>query len=87
MSKTMSLNVRIGGSLSSFVAQAVGDDGDYDNASEYVRDLIRKDKERAETAAFEAKKTALQQAFSLPRSAYSKVSLDQVIDRNLAKRS
>ena len=84
MSKMLALNVRIGGSLREFVAQAVGDSGDYDNASEYVRDLIRKDKERAEQAAFAAKKTALQQAFALPRSSYRKVSLDEVIDRNLA---
>ena len=43
MSKMLALNVRIGGSLREFVAQAVGDSGDYDNASEYVRDLIRKE--------------------------------------------
>ena len=82
----MSLNVRVGGGLREFVAQAVGDDGDYDNASEYVRDLIRKDKEKSELKAFEAKRTALAQAFALPKSAYRKVRMEEVIERNLAER-
>ena len=86
MSKMMSLNVRVGGGLREFVTQAVGDGGDYDNASEYVRDLIRKDKEKSEREAFEAKRAALAQAFALPKSAYRKVSMEEVVERNLAKR-
>ena len=30
----------------------VGDDGSYDNVSEYIRDLIRRDNERIEAEAF-----------------------------------
>ena len=52
MSKSMTLNVRINGPLGDFVAGNVGDAGTYENVSEYVRDLIRKDKERAEREAF-----------------------------------
>ena len=49
MNKQTTLNVRIGGALSDFVAANVGDDGSYENVSEYVRDLIRRDMEtRAE---------------------------------------
>jgi len=87
MSKMTTLNVRIGGSLSTFVAQAIGEFGDYDNASEYVRDLIRHDKARAEQAAFEAKREALQQAFAQPNEAYTKTSFEDVISRNLARRN
>ena len=78
----MTLNVRLGGNLSGFVAQATGESGDYDNASEYVRTLIRQDKARSEQAVFEAKRMALQQAFNLPDSAYRKTSLQDVLERN-----
>jgi putative addiction module CopG family antidote len=86
MSKMTTLNVRIGGALSDFVAGAIGETGDYDNASEYVRDLIRQDKAKTEHRAFEAKRAALQQAFALPDNAYTSVNLNDVIARNLSKR-
>lgn len=86
MTKTMNLNVRVSGSLSEFVANAVGDAGQYDNVSEYVRDLIRRDKADTERAAFDAKRQALQQAFALPDSAYTEVSAADVIRRNQTKR-
>ena len=44
MPRTTTMTVRIGGVLSDFVASNVGDDGSYENVSEYVRDLIRRDK-------------------------------------------
>ena len=50
LSKTMT--VRISGALSEFVASNVGENGTYENISEYVRDLIRHDKERTEQEAF-----------------------------------
>ncbi len=53
---TMTLNVRINGPLEDFVAAKVGEFGTYENASEYVRDLIRRDHARAEAEAFEALK-------------------------------
>jgi Arc/MetJ-type ribon-helix-helix transcriptional regulator len=42
MAKPMTLNVRVGGTLSEFVAANIGEHVTYDNVSEYVRDLIRK---------------------------------------------
>lgn len=68
MSKPTSLNIRLNSRLSAFVAENVGAGGLYDNASEYVRDLIRKDKERVEQEAFETLKAELQRAFSAPDS-------------------
>ena len=79
---TMNLNVRISGVLTEYVSSAIGDTGEYDNASEYVRDLIRRDKAKTERAAFEAKRAALQQAFALPDSAYTEVTASDVIRRN-----
>lgn len=83
MSDTMNLNVRISGALRDFVAEAVSD-GDYENVSEYVRALIRRDKERAELVAFEAMKIRLQDAFAVPDDEYEQLSADDIRRRALA---
>lgn len=82
MSETMNLNVRISGSLRDFVSDAISD-GDYENVSEYVRALIRRDKERAEREAFEAMKLRLQDAFAVPDSEYEHLSADDIRQRAL----
>ena len=79
----MNLNVRISGSLSDFVSEAISE-GDYENVSEYVRDLIRRDKERAEREAFEAMKLRLQEAFATDDSDDEYLSADDVRRRALA---
>lgn len=86
MSKPSSLNIRLNSRLSEFVAENVGADGLYDNASEYVRDLIRKDKERVEQEAFETLKAELQRAFATPIEDYVTVSAEEVIARNRLRR-
>ena len=78
----MNLNVRIGGSLSEFVGQNVGDDGNYDNVSEYIRDLIRRDKDRIEERRFQSLKAELQQSFKQPDSEYVNLSAADIISRN-----
>jgi putative addiction module CopG family antidote len=77
----MNLNVRVGGSLSDFVGQNVGDEGDYDNVSEYIRDLIRQDKMRKEEILFLRLKAELQRAFSAPESEYVTFSAKEFITR------
>ena len=42
------VNVRITGKLRRFIEDQVGPDGLYESASEYVRDLIRRDYQRQE---------------------------------------
>ncbi|MDA9008683.1 addiction module antitoxin [Alphaproteobacteria bacterium] len=81
MGKATNLNIRVSGSLSEFVASNVGDAGDYDNVSEYIRDLIRQDKKRAEQAEFERTKAELKLAFSAPDSDYREFSASDVIGR------
>ncbi len=81
MSKPMTLNVRVGGALGEFVAANVGDDGLYENVSEYVRDLIRRDKERTEREGFDRLKAELASAFAAPDSAYKPLDADTVIRR------
>lgn len=60
MSRTMT--VRLSGALNDFVAANVGENGSYENISEYVRDLIRRDKERAGQGAFDRLKAELTRA-------------------------
>ncbi len=82
MSRTTTMTVRLSGSLSEFVAANVGESGDYENISEYVRDLIRRDKERTELEAFERLKAELKQAFAAPDSSYLPLTAAEVIARN-----
>lgn len=84
MSRTTTMTVRLSGTLSEFVASNVGPDGVYENVSEYVRDLIRRDKERAESQAFERLKAELKQAFAAPDSSYRPLTAAEVIARNQA---
>jgi antitoxin ParD1/3/4 len=83
MSHTTTLTVRISGALSDFVAQNVSE-GVYENVSEYIRDLIRKDKAQADEAAFQRLKAELAHAFAAPETAYKPLSASDVINRNRA---
>lgn len=85
MSKPMTLNVRVGGALGAFVAANVGDDGAYENVSEYVRDLIRRDKERAEAEGFARLRAELAAAFAAPESGFAAMDADTIINRNVRR--
>jgi antitoxin ParD1/3/4 len=82
MSRTSTMTVRLSGALSDFVAANVGDNGSYENISEYVRDLIRRDKERTEAEAFDRLKAELTRAFAEPEESYKPLSAAEVIARN-----
>jgi Arc/MetJ-type ribon-helix-helix transcriptional regulator len=82
MSKAMTLNVRVSGALGDFVSANVGDAGTYENVSEYVRDLIRRDKERVEGERIALLKAELVKAFAAPESDYQPLDADAVIARN-----
>lgn len=82
MSQTTTMTVRISGALSEFVASNVGENGSYENISEYVRDLIRRDKERAERDAFDRLKAELTRAFAAPEASYKRLTAAEVIARN-----
>ena len=84
MSRTTTMTVRLSGALSDFVAANVGENGSYENISEYVRDLIRRDKERAEQEAFDRLKSELTRAFAAPETSYRPLTAAEVISRNQA---
>lgn len=82
MARTTTMTVRLSNALSDFVAENVGENGSYENVSEYVRDLIRRDKERVERDAFERLKAELKHAFAAPESSYGRLTAAEVIARN-----
>ncbi|MPQ95268.1 addiction module antitoxin [Thioclava sp. JE_KL1] len=82
MSRTTTLTVRLGGTLSDFVSANVGDDASYENVSEYIRDLIRRDKGRVEQEAFNRLKVELTHAFAAPEDTYQPLSAAKVIARS-----
>jgi antitoxin ParD1/3/4 len=81
-SATTTMTVRLSGALSDFVAANVGEHGTYENISEYMRDLIRRDKERKEQEAYERLKAELTQAYAAPESSYKPLTAADVIARN-----
>ena len=82
MSQTTTMTVRISGALSEFVASNVDENGAYENISEYVRDLIRRDKERVERESFDRLKAELTRAFAAPEASYRPLTAAEVIARN-----
>ena len=85
MSDTMTLNVRISGALRDHVARETTT-GAYENVSEYVRDLIRRDKARAEAEALAAMRAELQVAFAAPEADYAELTAEDVFARAAARR-
>lgn len=82
MPRTTTMTVRLSGALSDFVAENVGENGAYENVSEYIRDLIRRDRERVEQAAFERLKAEIVHGFSAPEASYKPLTAAEVIARN-----
>lgn len=85
MPSTTTMTVRLGGALRDFVTANVSETGSYENISEYIRDLIRRDKERTEAAVFDRLKAELKRAFATPDASYHPLSAADVIARNKAK--
>ena len=82
---TTTMTVRLSGALSDFVSVNVGEDGDYENVSEYIRDLIRRDKARRERETFERLKAELERAFGMPEDSYRLLSAAEVIGESRPK--
>ena len=82
MSQSTTMTVRLNATLSEFVATNVSKDGAYENVSEYLRDLIRRDMERKDQAAFERLKAELTHAFAAPDTAYQPLPAAAIMARN-----
>ena len=82
MTRQTTLTVRLSGALNDFVQANISEDGVYENVSEYIRDLIRRDKERAEQEVFDRLKAELTHAFAAPDSSYQVLTAAEIIARN-----
>ena len=76
------MTVRLSGAFSDFVAANVGEDGSYENVSEYVRNRVRRDMERAEREAFDRLRAELVHACAAPEFSYRPLTAADVIARN-----
>jgi Arc/MetJ-type ribon-helix-helix transcriptional regulator len=77
------VNVRITGDLRNHLSQQTGPAGLYDNASEYVRDLIRRDLKSREEA-WNWLRGQLEPGLRADECDFVTVSADDVIARNKA---
>ena len=75
------VNVRVTGELRAHLQQQVGIHGLYENASEYIRDLIRRDL-KSRNEAWEWLRKELEPAFRANESEYIEVKAKDVIVRN-----
>ena len=82
MPNEITTTVRVSGALSDFVMTKVGPGGAYENASEYIQDLIRRDMERASREAAEGLGAELKRVFAAPEESYTHLTAADVIERN-----
>jgi len=79
-----SIHVRVSGRLQDHLHQQIGDQGLYENASEYVRALIRRDLE-GKADAWSWLKDHLEDGLRAEESAFTTVTAADVIGRNRSK--
>ncbi len=75
------VNVRIRGELKTHLQQQIGEDGIYENTSEYIRALIRNDL-KSRTESWGWLRQHLEPALRANKNAYISVSAQDVINRN-----
>ncbi len=81
MASDSSIHVRVGGRLQAHIQRQIGEDGLYENASEYIRALIRKDLE-SRTEAWEWLRSKLEPGLLADEDEFVAVSAEDVIRRN-----
>lgn len=76
-----SIHVKVSGQLQDHIQQQIGEGGLYENASEYIRALIRADLQNREDA-WESLQKELSPAMRADDSEFIAVSAEDVIRRN-----
>ncbi|MGB7405912.1 MAG: addiction module antitoxin [Pacificimonas sp.] len=79
------LNVRVNSALQDHIAMQLGEHGLYENASEYVRDLIRRDKKRREGEVPPHHAALLKGRLETPLSEYRESTAEDAIARGEAR--
>ncbi len=81
MATDNSIHVRVGGQLQAHLQQQIGENGLYENASEYIRALIRRDLQ-TRNEAWDWLKRQLEPGLRAEESEFRAVSAQDVIRRN-----
>jgi len=81
------VNVRFAGELQRFIQNRVGVSGIYASASEYIRDLVRRDYEREEQRKAIWLQQELKPGLEAAESAFTKLDADSLISEAKARRA
>lgn len=80
------VNVRFAGELQRFIQSRVSDAGLYASASEYIRDLVRRDYEREEQRKWAFLRQELQPGAEAAESEFVPLDADHIIAEAKARR-
>lgn len=73
------VNVRFAGELQKFIQSKIGESGLYGSASEYIRDLVRRDYEREEQRKWASLRGELASGMAADESAFAPLDIEKVI--------
>jgi antitoxin ParD1/3/4 len=76
-----SINIRVSGKLKHFIMQQVGLDGLYESASEYIRDLIRKDYDLKEKTKWEWLSKQLEEGINAEEKEFEIFNPEDIINQ------
>ena len=81
------VNVRFAGELQRFIHSRVGESGIYASASEYIRDLVRRDYEREERRKASWLQHELKPGLEAADSEFVELDADQLISEARARKA
>jgi len=73
------VNVRFAGELQKFIQGRVGESGLYTSASEYLRDLVRRDYEKEEARRWASLRAELNAGLEADRSEFVPLEIEKII--------
>jgi len=73
------VNVRFAGELQRFIQGRVGESGLYASASEYLRDLVRRDYEKESAMSWAALRAELKAGLEADRSEFVPLDIEKII--------
>lgn len=73
------VNVRFVGELQRFIQSRIGESGLYSSASEYIRDLVRRDYEREEQQKWAALRGELASGMKADETEFAPLDIEEVI--------
>lgn len=79
------VNVRFTGELQRFIQSRTDESGLYSSASEYIRDLVRRDYEREEQRKWVQLRNELERGMKAPESEFVPLNADEVITEAKAR--